>query len=113
MTRAAAFGMRDQTRAVLILVAGALLIGSAAFVPILRRYSAAILSSRTLRLRLSDADAAKIVDTHRFVLIGGPHRGGTTLLWRLLAAHPDISGFAETGSATNFGEGSTSNTKPG
>jgi hypothetical protein len=27
------------------------------------------------------------------LLIGGPHRGGTSILWETLSRHPDISGF--------------------
>jgi hypothetical protein len=40
------------------------------------------------------------------LFIGGHHRGGTTLLWELLAEHPDIGGFGttfETGS--DYSEG--------
>ena len=30
------------------------------------------------------------------LLIGGPHRGGTTIVWRAICAHPDISGLGTT-----------------
>jgi hypothetical protein len=33
---------------------------------------------------------------HRFVFLAGLHRSGTTLLARLLAAHPEVSGFSGT-----------------
>ena len=36
-------------------------------------------------------EAAKTV-----LLIGGPHRGGTTIVWRAICAHPDISGLGTT-----------------
>ena len=36
----------------------------------------------------------RILDNKTVLLIGGPHRGGTTLLWSALDAHPDISGLA-------------------
>jgi hypothetical protein len=36
-------------------------------------------------------------DTHRLVFVGGLHRSGTTPLSRLLADHPEISGFHDTG----------------
>ena len=36
------------------------------------------------------------VQDHRFVFLAGLHRSGTTLLARLLAAHPAISGFSGT-----------------
>ena len=34
-----------------------------------------------------------ILDSHRFVLIGGPHGGGSSLLWKLLEAQPGVSAF--------------------
>jgi hypothetical protein len=44
------------------------------------------------------------VDDHRFVFLAGMHRSGTTLLARLLAAHPEISGFSETGVPEDEGQ---------
>ena len=41
---------------------------------------------------------------HRFVFLAGLHRSGTTLLARLLAAHPHVSGFAETGVPADEGQ---------
>ena len=41
---------------------------------------------------------------HRFVFIGGLHRSGTTLLGRCLAAHPEVSGFADTGVPADEGQ---------
>jgi hypothetical protein len=44
------------------------------------------------------------VDDHRFVFLAGLHRSGTTLLARLLAAHPDVSGFSGTDAAADEGQ---------
>jgi len=41
---------------------------------------------------------------HTFVFLGGLHRSGTTLLARLLAAHPEVSGFSETGVPADEGQ---------
>jgi hypothetical protein len=40
----------------------------------------------------------------RLVFVGGLHRSGTTLLGRLIAQHPDVSGFAETGVPADEGQ---------
>jgi len=37
--------------------------------------------------------AQEIVAAHKFVFLGGLHRSGTTLLFRMLREHPVISGF--------------------
>src|SRR4051812_32224235 len=44
------------------------------------------------------------VDDHRLVFIGGLHRSGTSPLTRLLAAHPQVSGFAGTGVPEDEGQ---------
>src|SRR6476659_8784817 len=44
------------------------------------------------------------VDDHRFVFRAGLHRSGTTLLARLLAAHPEVSGFSGTGVPADEGQ---------
>lgn len=44
------------------------------------------------------------MEGHRFVFLAGLHRSGTTLLARLLAAHPEISGFAGTGVPAEEGQ---------
>ena len=44
------------------------------------------------------------MDDHRFVFLAGLHRSGTTLLARLLAAHPQVSGFSGTGVDADEGQ---------
>jgi hypothetical protein len=44
------------------------------------------------------------VADHRFVFLAGLHRSGTTVLARLLAAHPEISGFSDTGAPADEGQ---------
>lgn len=41
---------------------------------------------------------------HRLVFIGGLHRSGTSLLHRILTAHPDVSGFHGTGVPEDEGQ---------
>ena len=70
---------------------------------IVRRYSTAILLPPSFK-RLPPGSADGVRRGHRFVMLGGPHRGGTTILWKLLAAHPLVSSFDESHD-TDFGEG--------
>jgi hypothetical protein len=44
------------------------------------------------------------MEEHRFVFLAGLHRSGTTLLARLLTAHPEISGFSGTGAPADEGQ---------
>jgi hypothetical protein len=44
------------------------------------------------------------VEGHQFVFLAGLHRSGTTLLARLLAAHPEVSGFSGTGVPADEGQ---------
>ena len=46
----------------------------------------------------------RAMDDHRFVFLAGLHRSGTTLLARLLAAHPEVSGFSDTGVDADEGQ---------
>lgn len=46
----------------------------------------------------------RAVDDHRFVFLAGLHRSGTTLLARLLAAHPEVSGFSGTNVPADEGQ---------
>ena len=44
------------------------------------------------------------MERHQLVFLAGLHRSGTTLLARLLAAHPEISGFSGTGVPADEGQ---------
>ena len=44
------------------------------------------------------------MEGRRLVFLAGLHRSGTTLLARLLAAHPEISGFSGTGVPAEEGQ---------
>lgn len=46
----------------------------------------------------------RVAERHRFVFVAGLHRSGTTLLARLLAAHPEVSGFSGTGAPADEGQ---------
>lgn len=46
--------------------------------------------------------AQNIVQAHHFVFLGGLHRSGTTLLFRMLREHPAISGFANNQDANEW-----------
>jgi hypothetical protein len=96
----------SDSSSIWILCAGAVLIILWQLVPIISRYSTAILASTPKHIFLNESLRRSLIDHHSFLLIGGPHRGGTTILWRLLASHPQISGFPETGVPTDFAEGS-------
>jgi len=42
--------------------------------------------------------------TRKFIFVAGLHRCGTTLLANMLAAHPDVSGFSNTGEKMDEGQ---------
>jgi hypothetical protein len=44
------------------------------------------------------------MEGHKLVFLAGLHRSGTTLLARLLAAHPEVSGFSGTGVPADEGQ---------
>lgn len=46
--------------------------------------------------------AQEISQAHHFVFLGGLHRSGTTLLFRMLREHPAISGFANNQDANEW-----------
>lgn len=44
------------------------------------------------------------MENHKFVFIGGLHRSGTTILFRTLREHPQVSGFRDTDSPKDEGQ---------
>jgi len=46
--------------------------------------------------------AQEIVAAHHFVFLGGLHRSGTTLLFRMLRDHPEMSGFVNNPDANEW-----------
>ena len=52
--------------------------------------------------KLTREEAGQIAQTHPFAIAGGLHRSGTTLLFRMLREHPEISGFANNQDANEW-----------
>jgi hypothetical protein len=51
---------------------------------------------------LSFGQAREIAESHHFVFLCGLHRSGTTLLFRMLREHPEMTGFANNKVATEW-----------
>lgn len=57
-----------------------------------------------MRSALPERAVAAPLQGHQLVFLGGLHRSGTTLLARMLAAHPEVSGFSGTQAPENEGQ---------
>src|SRR6202167_514690 len=51
---------------------------------------------------LSAGQVREIAESHHFLFLGGLHRSGTTLLFRMLREHPNMSGFVNNKVADNW-----------
>jgi len=58
------------------------------------------LSAEEKALKIKQAQ--EIVGSHHFIFLGGLHRSGTTLLFRMLREHPAISGFVNNQDANEW-----------
>ena len=98
-------GTKDDKKAIMLMFLVLFLCCGSTLWPVLNRYGSLILySPESKRLSLTDSEVDAILDEHQFIFLGGPHRGGTTLLWQLLSAHSFTGGFPEN-SDSDFGEG--------
>ena len=52
--------------------------------------------------KLTPEEAREIAKTHPFAILGGLQRSGTTLLFRMLREHPEISGFTNNPDANEW-----------
>jgi len=69
-----------------------------------RTLNALRLRARRWYYRRAPLAATPDIAGRRFVFLGGLHRSGTSLLHRRLRAHPDTSGFANTGVPEDEGQ---------
>ena len=59
-----------------------------------------------ISLTLTSDDWREVFKNRTMVMIGGPHRGGTTVLWEAIRTHPKVSDFGtERESGLDFSEG--------
>mmetsp|Transcript_13137 Transcript_13137/g.17189 ORF Transcript_13137/g.17189 Transcript_13137/m.17189 type:complete len:347 (+) Transcript_13137:94-1134(+) len=69
---------------------------SVVFVALYYQYGIYIFMSSAMKeANLSEKEVEVAVSNHTFLFVGGPHRGGTTILWQCLREHPAISGFGD------------------
>jgi Sulfotransferase family len=50
--------------------------------------------AKTASSKLASGEVEHSREVRQIAILGGLHRSGTTLLFRMLREHPDISGFA-------------------
>lgn len=69
----------------------------ASTIPIYQKFGINIfLSPGAKQLALPGEDWRALLPNKTIVMVGGPHRGGTTVLWDELRRHPDIADFGST-----------------
>ena len=63
------------------------------------RYGSAIFLGQGWKdYKWSPYEWRKFIDENekKILIIGGPHRSGTTILWKMIKAHPEVVGFGDT-----------------
>ena len=91
----------------LIFTSTAVFVFSSVLHSVYQRYGINIFLPDSIRtLSISIEEWRSILPSKTIVLIGGPHRGGTTVLWDELRRHPDVGDFGtQFESGSDFSEG--------
>jgi hypothetical protein len=63
-------------------------------------------------LSLTNAEVEDILKSRPILFLGGPHKGGTTLIWQLLSSHRNITGFPELNGVDYLNEAYLQNIHP-
>ena len=104
--RRVSMASKGEPQAFVLIGIGAAIIVGCTLLPALQRYGLDFLvPSSSKQLHLTEQQYDAFLAEHRFIVIGGPHRGGTTLMWQLLRSHPAVGSFPER-VASDFSEGS-------
>lgn len=87
--------MKERTK-FLVVVGGILLMMLLSGSLVVYQYGFAILvPARYKRNNFSLEQVDDMLRNHTMLFLGGPHRGGTTILWKKLREHPQLAGFGD------------------
>lgn len=77
------------------------------WISVYRKYGLTMfLGHKAFDLKHTPTEWKQMLANKTILLIGGPHRGGTTLLWEIVTAHPAISGLGSTfATGVDYSEG--------